>query len=299
MQKLPLAALRAFAAVYEMGGVRPAARTLRVTHSSISRHLRELESWLGVVLFEKRDGNRRMVLTPQAQALGKAASAGLAELEHAVEGVRDLRRPNSVVVATTASFAARWLIPRLPLLQRSHPWIELSIVTHQSVRDMAEQGADLALRMGSGPWADSPVEAIMDDALFPVANRRYWASIGERQPTRALAKSRLLHDRDAAAAWEKWFAEHPARAVDLRTGPRFTSTDLVLRAAAQGLGVALARAQLVAEELRSGGLFRPFGSAQVSLPRAYWLVGPANVDARPAVHAVIEWLKTQASRSLP
>jgi LysR family transcriptional regulator, glycine cleavage system transcriptional activator len=299
MQKLPLAALRAFAAVYEMGGVRAAARTLRVTHSAVSRQLRELEKWLGVALFEQRDGSRRMILTPQAQALGRAALAGLVELERAVEGVRELRRPNSVLVATTASFAARWLIPRLPLLQKSHPWIELSIVTQQSVRHVAEQGADLALRMGSGPWPDAPGEAVMDDALFPVATRRYWSGIGERQPARALAKARLLHDRDPAAAWERWFSEHPSRAVDLRTGSRFTSTDLVLRAAAQGLGVALARAQLVAEELAAGELFRPFGSAQVSLPRAYWLMGPATADARPAVRAVVEWLKTQASGSPP
>jgi len=50
MQRLPLSALRAFAAVYEAGGVRPAARALQVTHSSVSRHLHELEAWLGVAL---------------------------------------------------------------------------------------------------------------------------------------------------------------------------------------------------------------------------------------------------------
>jgi LysR family transcriptional regulator, glycine cleavage system transcriptional activator len=260
MQKLPLAALRAFAAVYEMGGVRPAARALRVTHSSISRHLRELERWLGVDLFEQQGGSGRMVLTPQSQALGRAAVAGLSELERAVERVRESKRPNAVVIATTASLAARWLVPRLPLLQKSQSWIEVSIVTQQSVRSLSEQGADLALRMGGGPWTDEACEPLMDDALFPVATRKCWSDLRERNVSRALARAVLLHDRDPSAAWEKWFAAHPAKGVDLRAGPRFTSSDLCLRAAAHGLGVALARERLVADELATGVLFRPFGT---------------------------------------
>jgi LysR family glycine cleavage system transcriptional activator len=297
MQKFPLAALRAFAAVYETGGVRPAARALQVTHSAVIRHLRELETWLGVELFEQKNTRGRIVLAPQGQALGKAALAGIAELQRAVESVREMRRPNSVVVATTASFAARWLLPRLPALQKSHAWIEVSVIAQQAVLGVAEQGADLALRMGTGPWPDCRCEPIMDDALCPVVSRSYWNSIGERQPSRALAKARLLHDRDPAASWEKWFAAYPSKGIDLRTGPRFTSSDLSLRAASLGLGVALAQERLAEEDLDSGLLFRPFGSARVSVPRAYWLIQPAQNDTRPAVRAVAEWIRLQAKRA--
>lgn len=290
MQKLPLTSLRALAALYETGGVRLAARSLEVTHSSISRQLRELESWLGVALFEPGRGNKALALTPQGQALARAASAGLSELERAVGAVRELRAPNSVVIATTASFAARWLLPRLPEFSRAHPWIELSIATDQSVRGLAEQGADLAVRMGSGPWPEQSV-ALMDDALFPVATRQYWHSLRERQPGRAIAKARLLHDRDPASAWERWFDQHPARGVDLRTGPRFTSSDLVLQAAAQGQGVALARARFISGELVAGTLIRPFGETRVELPRAYWLITERESTAKPAVAAVIGWLR--------
>lgn len=295
MQRLPLSALRAFAAVYEAGGVRPAARTLQVTHSAVSRHLRELEAWLGVALLENRGTKGRLVLTPQGEALGKAVLAGLVQLSGAVEGVREVRRANSVVVATTASFAARWLIPRLLLLQKTHPAIEVSVVTQQAVQNLAEQGADLAIRMGGGPWLDGRGEAIMDDALYPVATRHYWNSIGERQPARALAKARLLHDRDPASAWEKWFASHPATRIDLRTGSRFTSSDLVLHAATQGLGVALARDRLARPAIDSGVLFRPFGAAQVEIPRAYWLVESADENPRPAVSAVAQWIRAEAA----
>lgn len=79
--------------------------------------------------------------------------------------------------------------------------------------------------------------------------------------------------------------------LDIRKGPRFASTDLVLRAAAQSQGVALARDRLVRDELTAGSLVRPFGNAQVDLGISYWIVRPAHRRARTAVTAVITWLK--------
>jgi len=298
MQRLPLSALRAFAAVYQAGGVRSAARALQVTHSSVSRHLHELEAWLGVALLENRTAKEGLAFTAQGRALGEAALAGLATLTNAVDVVRELRRANSVVIATTPSFAVRWLLPRLASLQKSHAWIEVSVTTQQAVQKLSAQGADLAVRMGSGPWFDDKCEPLMDDALYPVATRRYWNSIGERQPGRALAKARLLHDRDPASAWERWFAVHPLQGIDVRAGGRFTSSDLVLGAAAEGLGVALARDRLAARDVSAGLLVRPFGVAKVSMSRAYWLVQPPDTEPRPAVHALAQWLRSQAATAV-
>ncbi|WP_232831081.1 LysR substrate-binding domain-containing protein [Peristeroidobacter agariperforans] len=202
------------------------------------------------------------------------------------------------MITTTPSLAARWLMPRLPVLAKAHPSIELSIVTEPSVKDLAAQGADLALRMGSGPWPDGICEPLMDELLYPVATRSYWKSIGERTPVRALAKARLLHDRDPDSGWDRWFDVYPAKNIDLRVGPRFTSSDLVLQAAAQGLGVALARGSLAEMDVSRGLLFRPFNDAHVQIANAYWLVRRRDDAAgRPALLAVVEWLKSGAAKS--
>jgi LysR family glycine cleavage system transcriptional activator len=299
MRDLPLSALRAFAVVYEAGGVRSAARTLNIAHSAVSRHLRDLEAWLGVDLIEARSGGRAS-FTPHGHALGRAASSGLSELARAVDSVRELRRANSVAIATAASFGARWLIPRLPALQRDHPWIEPSVIAQQSVLDLSAQGADIALRMGAGPWDEGEAEPFMDDALYPVASPEYWRGLSGRTPAQRLAKARLLHDRDPSAAWERWFAEHESTGVDVRAGPRFTSSDLVLRAAAAGLGVALARRRLADDDVAAGRLMRPFADdAAVSLPRAYWLVLPRGGTRRPAERATVAWLRAQAAQEPP
>lgn len=299
MRDLPLNALRAFAAVYETGGVRPAARSLQVAHSSVSRHVRELEAWIGVPLIQDRVGARSLAFTPQGEALGRAGLASLRALEGAVAALRESRRGNAVTVSTTPSFAARWLLPRLPALEETHPWIELSVIVDQRLADPTEEGADIGVRMGRGPWRALTCEPFMDDALYPVMSPAFWEQAGRPRTLNELAGLRLLHDRDPQASWEAWRSAHKAYVLDVRPGPRFASSDLVLRAASQGLGVALARARLAADDLATGTLIRPFRDLQVALPDAYWIVRSESAPSRAAVTAVIEWLKSQALTELP
>ena len=282
-------------AVYDAGGLRPAARRLAVSHSSVSRHLRELEAWLGTMLLEKRPGLRSLVFTAQGEALGRAALASLGELEDAVAALRESKSGNAVTLATTPSLAARWLLPRLHDLHRRLPWIDLSVVAEQRLADPSAQGADLCLRMGKGPWPNLSCEVLMDDALYPVAAPQWLAKQGRRKRLTGLRGHRLLHDRDPQAAWQRWLRDHPESGVDLRKGPRFESSDLVLRAAAQGLGLALARGRLAAEDVARGLLLRPFGDDSCPLPDAYWIVRPTAAPQRQAVEKVVDWLKQQAA----
>ena len=294
MRDLPLNALRAFAAVYETGGVRPAARALEITHSSVSRHVRELEAWVGLALIEPQEGTRTLRFTAQGEALGRAALHSLRDLARAVSAVREQRRGNAVMITTTPSFAARWLLPRLHLLDESHPWIELSVIADQKLADPSEQGADVGVRMGRGPWPGFVCTPLMDDALYPVMSERFWRDAGRPRVPADLSGLRLLHDRDPNAAWDAWCAVHGPAGLDLRAGPRFASSDLVLRAAAQGLGVALARDRLVADDLAAGTLIRPLAGLEVAVPDSYWIVTPEDAVERQAVGEVIAWLRHQA-----
>ncbi|HEX7199876.1 MAG TPA: LysR substrate-binding domain-containing protein, partial [Dongiaceae bacterium] len=106
----------------------------------------------------------------------------------------------------------------------------------------------------------------------------------------------LLHDRDPSASWQLWRGKFGPAALDVRRGARFASSDLLLRAAAQGLGVALARARLAQEELASGALLRPFGPRRIVLGTAYWIVRPAGREARGAVNMLVSWLQQEAAR---
>ncbi|MEM8645203.1 MAG: LysR substrate-binding domain-containing protein [Pseudomonadota bacterium] len=290
MKDLPLNALRALAAVYETGGIRPAGRRLGVTHSAVSRHLNDLEKRLGVCLFEKTGAAMPLTFTAQGEMLGKSALACLAELETSVTAVREARQGNSVVVATAPSFAIRWLLPRLPAFEELHPSIEVSLLVDQRTRSPGEDNADLAIRMGPRPKGEKTCEPLMDDALFPVASPAYLAEHGAR-----LKGARLLHDRDPASHWDVWRRDHGPEQLDTRKGSRFSSSDLVLKAAEQGMGVALARGRLAASSLAAGTLVRLFSDLEVEVKSAYWLIPVPQGLERHAVRQLVSWLKAEAA----
>lgn len=293
MYDLPLNMIRAFCAVYETGGIRPAARTLGVTHSSVLRFVRALEAHLGVDLTERHPGARGLTFTPSGEALGKAALASFADLEKTVLSIREAHHRKSVSIETTPSVASRWLLPRLATLEVSPRSDEVSLIVDQRLRGPAETGADIAIRLGRGPWPDVTSIPLMDDALLPVMSPAYWTVTGAPTDPESLTRCRLLHDRDPNASWGMWKQAFGPDSLDVRAGPRFPSADLVLTAAEQGLGVALARRSLADEALKRGHLIAPLSDQHLELPQSLWIILPKTEPRRPAVDRVIDWLIAQ------
>src|SRR5262249_7655805 len=148
------------------------------------------------------------------------------------------------------------------------------------------------------PWPGLDCEPLMDDALYPVMSPELWERAGRPKTTEALRGLRLLHDRDTNASWQVWASAYPVRGLDVRAGPRYASSDLVLRAASQGLGVALARDKLAADDVANGIFVRPFGELAVALPAAYWIVRGEGRHERMTTRLMIDWLGREASASM-
>ena len=295
MQDLPLNALRAFATVYASGGVRAAARALAASHSSISRYLTELERWLGVALVHPTAGRRGTSFTPQGDALGKVALASFHDIARVAESLREVRSDTTVTIATSPSFAVRWLLPRLRAFEAAHRAIDVSVIVDQRVQDLEASAADLAIRSGDGRWPDVHSQPLMTDALYPVMSPAFYQRAGRPTRSAALGRLRLLHDRDPRATWDAWRTAHGPATLDVRRGPRFTSSDLVLRAALQGQGVALARHRLAHDDVAAGLLIRPFGDLHVDLGTVYWLALPTHMQPRAATTTIVRWLLAQAA----
>lgn len=301
MRDLPLNALRAFVAVHRTGGIRPAGRLLGVAHSAVARHLRDLEALLGTPLIEPERDGRTLVFTAAGERLGTTASAALGKIDQTWGDLRERRSTNAVTISATPSFAALWLLPRLGRLAEALPGIEVSVLAEHRVRDPADEGSDLSIRMGRIRSGETG-EPLMDDALTPVAAPRRLAQAraarggptGNGHPAALLHDLPLLHDRDPNAGWALWAQHHCALNRDLDRRPRFASSDLVLRAAKLGQGVALARLRLANDDLRSGALER-LSEASVMMPDAYWLIGRTDRQERARVQAVRAWLKKEGA----
>ncbi|WP_299554914.1 LysR substrate-binding domain-containing protein [uncultured Tateyamaria sp.] len=294
MRDLPLTLLRALAAVYETGGIRPAGRLLGIQHSVVSRALRDLEAWLEVPLFENRDGQRALIFSAEGVALSKAALDAMKNLEASVLVTREGSSANSVTIATTPSFAMRWLLPRLPGLTETHPKIEVSILVDQARKSPMATGADLNIRMGAQPSQDVDPIPLMDERVFPVMSPGLWEKLGKPSETDDLLDMPLLHDRDPSTSWGIWRKHVGPERLDVRKGPRLTSSDLILRAAEQGQGVALARGRLIEESVASGSLLRPFGDVELDLGTNYWIIANPETGRRRVVQNVVGWLLSEA-----
>lgn len=286
MKSMPLRALRALAAIYESGGIRAAARQLRVSPSSVHRHLRQAEVYVGVLLTE--GGTRVVTFTPTGERLARAAQDNFGALAAAWDAALENRRPQTLTIVTTASFARLWLLPRLQGLRQRHPRIELSVRTDQALSVVPVE-ADIAIRMGAGPWRDAHCEALMDDILAPVLAPALLKGGAPREARKVLGFP-LLHDRDSQASWHRWGTAMGVQSERLRSGMHLTSTDLVLTAASLGLGVALARLRLAAPAIRRGELvvLRKFA---VPIGPSYWLVHPSQLNS--SQRDFREWLLSE------
>lgn len=294
MRDIPLNAMRAYALIYAKGGIRPAARALGISHSSVSRHLHELEQWIGTDLIDRDKGVRQPTFTSEGVQLGEAVNRCFTDLAGVVTTLRESRRRNSVVVDTTPSFATRWLLPRLSDFEAYAPWVELSVIVDQRLRSPGESGRDISIRMGSGSWSDGYAIPLMSDRLTPVASPLYWRKNGKPKSPKDLVGHHLLHDRDPNASWSMWRDQFGPLELNIRQGPRFGSSDLIIRAAEQGLGVALASTRLAQDSLDAGLLETAFEDKYLTLATAYWIVTRGH-DQSKAVKAFISWLMNVAN----
>lgn len=290
---MPLNSLRAFALAYQAKGMRPAARHLGVSHSAVSRHVKELEAWLGVALVENKAGQRHISFTSSGEQLAESVLAHLGAIDTSVNKLREARHSGSVVISTTASVATRWLLPRLSDLHNRLPQIEVSVLTEQKLVDPDDVHVDISLRMGKGPWLDLNCTPLMDDELFPVIHHSLYKAHYSKNPRQLFSDNLLIHDRDPAATWREWFSVQPVAGVDTRKGPRFASSDLVIRAATQALGVGLVRGVLAIDELTSGTLVRPFEGESILIKDAYWIVTSNAPEPRAEVVKVVSWMLNQ------
>lgn len=283
----PLHALRSFEAAARHGNFSRAGAELHITHGAISHQIKALERDIGVALFHRR--NRGVVLTEPGQQLAIIVREALDSI---ARGVSELRgRPHrALTVSVLPAFATHWLIPRLADFNRRHPDIDINIRAGQALADFTTEDVDLAVRYGGGKWSGLHAVQLAHEDVFPVCSPHF--NGGRLPKTLAeLARSRLLHT--PLQPWDEWFHALGTDATPPRRGMTFSETDLLLRAAIDGLGIALSRRILAQPELDAGRLVRPVRQS-VRADRSYFIAYPEGVEPPPRLLIFRDWLLEQA-----
>lgn len=292
MRLPPFSALRALEAACRRQSFTLAAEELHVTHGAVSHQIRRLEEALGAALFKRQA--RRMVPTEAALALAACVSQAIRTLERGWAEAAPQAGDQRVVISMAPSFARYWLAPRLRKLAEAAPEVSLDIRTERRLADFRSDGVDLAIRHGVGPWPGLKQELMFSLRLAPVCSPSFRAEHRIATPE-DLLRAPLLDEDDVS--WSLWFDRaglpRPARRT---SGSAFDDSTVMLDAAAAGLGVALASDRASAADLASGRLVRLF-DIFVDEARPYNIVWPDAAPPRPAVQAVIDFLRQEVRSS--
>ena len=288
----PLNALRAFEATARLGSASRAAQELHVTHGAVSRHLRTLEEALGQPLFARQ--GRGLALTPAGEQLRDGARDAFEQLRDSWARVARGQADAPFVLGCPGSLLARWMIPRLERLKQALPGLKLHLSAQESPFDPALAGLDAALLLAAPPWpADWRVHELAPERIGPVVSPRYpGAAALHQQPPRQLLQETLLHTASRPQAWPQWAALAGIEPARLSYGQGFDHLYYLLEAAVAGLGVAIAPAQLVADDLASGRLLAPWGFRATS---AHWVLAVPRRGSSPQADALAGWLRRALS----
>jgi LysR family transcriptional regulator of beta-lactamase len=280
-----LKGLRAVEAAIRLGSFTKAAEELNVTQTAISRLVREVELWLGHTLFERQANT--LALSEAGRVFGPRLSDAFRELEGAVASLQ--RRPGgpSVTIAVGPTFAMRWLIPRLTGFQRAQPGIEVKVVT--AIGDPTELRPDwtATIRLADGPGLGHAGRQLFTAALFPVAAPALAAQL--KKPA-DLARQTLLEVEHSPQDWPRWLGAAGVDAGKLRRRLSFDYSAFALQAALDGLGIALARAPYVADDLAAGRLVKPFELTVEEERRGWYVIHRPGAEKEAPFSVFLEWL---------
>ncbi|THV24724.1 LysR substrate-binding domain-containing protein [Peteryoungia ipomoeae] len=288
MKLPPPSTLRAFEAAARRESFLQAGKELGMTAAAVSQHVKALEDWLGLALFERRA--RGVRLTADGRELGAACSEGLGHIARAVERLTARRSGLRVSLACKPSVVNHWLGPRLPRFRADHPEIQVSIVYPLGALTPDEAGTDLLVRHGKRP--PGRVDQILPAATRPTCSPAYLQRRGSITTPSDLLNLDLLHDA-TEAAWQTWLS---ARGVEGPTpsGPLYADFNLLVSSVLSGLGIGLCPTALIGDHLAAGSLTVLFDEA-ADADKSYWLLSGPELSQPAAI--LRDWLLAEAAIS--
>ncbi|NVK34721.1 MAG: LysR family transcriptional regulator [Rhodobacteraceae bacterium] len=280
----PLTALPAFEAVARLGSMKAAAMELGRTHGAISKQVAHLSEDLGIALLEKTGVG--VTLTAEGREYAEVVRSALGSIRGASAQLRRQADSTVIELGVSATFAQRWLTPRMPKLYKDMPGLELHFRMTGAPK-LQESDADVVLTFDRLFWefADDADIHVLGDVSFGLVHapgmKLHKAEGGYRCDTRFLQQI-------AGHTWTRWETLSGVTVSAHHDVPH-PHTFLAIEAAKTGLGVALVERRLVADDLVEGRLVAPFGFVEV--PGGFGAIVNPRSRSRSVVMQFLEWLE--------
>ncbi|WP_205316043.1 LysR substrate-binding domain-containing protein [Novosphingobium sp. P6W] len=282
----PLRALEAFVRVVRLGSAKAAANELALSPSALSRRVAALEDFTGKRLFTRQ--HQAMKLTDEGLAFYNAIGPRLEELAEAVEAQIDRGQVLRLHLGVPSLFGGQRLFPRLPELRKLHPRLHIDIDTGAHLEDRVGDTLDAAIILAKEPDPQYYRVQLDHNKVYAFTSTELAAELGATPDEAMLARQTFLIHQDLPDSLEAWKDAIGLPDLDPASVDRFDSGQLVLEAAAQGLGIAIMHDDHFrrAHDTRLARLY----DIDVESPYRYWFVcRPKSLESRP-VRIFHEWL---------
>lgn len=284
----PLKALQAFEAASRHGSFSQGAEELAVTPSAISHHIQQLETFLGVQLFQRHAG--RAVLTSAGRTYASEIKYAFSVISDATNLVAPQSQRGHFVIASSPGFAAKWLRPRLPDFLRANPDIKIRLSTLSDHDDLDTIRFDIAIAYGCPPVTQRRVEPLLVERLRPLCSPALAKTLDLRTP-QDLTRATLIHSANALT-WVEYLRRVGVKELRPKNELWLDRSIMAIEAAVDGLGVVLESEILADEELRDGRLVAPFNSPGLDVETTtYFLVKSAGFRSGTRIVAFEKWLQ--------
>jgi LysR family glycine cleavage system transcriptional activator len=286
----PLNGLKAFEAAARSESFTRAAEELNVTPGAVSHQVKALEDTFGLKLFHRE--RQRLILTEAGRDYLTVIRDAFDLIAVGTERLLQRQESGVLTVSTSPDFAAKWLVNRLSRFAENCPGVDLRVAAAPHYVDFARDEVDVAIRHGDGHWPGLDVVRLYSERLFPVCSPKLVA--GRNRITKAadLLKFPLLRLEDAKN-WTRLFEAAGVKAT-VGPGPVLNRASMLIDAAINGQGIALARTALAAWDLINGRLVRPI-DVSLRMANTYWIVCPMAISNAPKIATFRNWILAEAA----
>ena len=278
--------MQAFVEVARLGSLKAAAEQLALSSPALTRRIQSLEQFIGLPLFDR--AHNGIQLNARGESFYTEIAPHIDAMARAVERIGDPARGMRLRIAVPSLFASQRLMPALPSLRALHPSLLVDVDT----------GANRLARLGDDVDAVIAIAEAVDDRFYsrlmergrvvPVGARTLLEGREAVRRPDDLGRMPILLHRDMPSAFDTWRKAMGLPELEPASTTHYDAGQLILDAAAEGLGVAFMHDSHIAHS-HDERLVRMFAET-VESPYCYWFVClPETLKRRP-VRAFHDWL---------
>lgn len=285
--------LKAFAAIVEEGSFVRAAARLRISPPALSQTIRKLEERVGVRLLNRT--TRSVSPTAAGETLFARLAPAFSELEGAVADAHASRdRPaGSLRINVPRTAAMRFIAPILGDFQRAYPDIALTVIIDDMLTDIVEGRFDAGIRLGERLEKDMVAVKLSEDLqMAAVAAPAYLENRTIPRHPQELHQHRCINFQwPGGGNIYRWEFARGRRALEIAVNGGLTvnDTELMIRAALDGVGVAYMLDYQVRPWIEAGKLIRFLEAWSPRFP-GFYLYHTSSRQVPPALRAFIDFL---------